>query len=89
MDVYRGIIKDVFKHNPETIFFVTEVEALAHFLCIKKMNRLIPLHGPVHDAVVVMLDFGGHTMVSYPPPIILGSPTDTFLQEYLHAQDCA
>ncbi|KAF7534339.1 hypothetical protein G7054_g6325 [Neopestalotiopsis clavispora] len=62
MDVYRGIIKDVFKHNPETIFFVTEVEALAHFLCIKKMNRLIPLHGPVHDAVVVMLDFGGHTM---------------------------
>ncbi|KAI4598338.1 hypothetical protein KJ359_003222 [Pestalotiopsis sp. 9143b] len=62
IELYRGIVADVFKHHPKDIFFVTEVEALARYLCTKKMKRLVQHQNDVHNAVVVVLDFGGHTM---------------------------
>ncbi|ETS85957.1 hypothetical protein PFICI_03982 [Pestalotiopsis fici W106-1] len=63
MDLYRGIVSDAFRHDPKSIYFVTEVEALAHFLFARKVNRLIPLEDSVQNAIVVILDFGGHTML--------------------------
>lgn len=73
MELYRGIVADVFMHLPEDIFFVTEVEALARYLCTKKMNRLVQHQNDVHNAVVVMLDFGGHTSKQF--PMLLSSPS--------------
>ncbi|KAI1859979.1 hypothetical protein JX265_009180 [Neoarthrinium moseri] len=64
MDLYRDIIAQVFKHDRSAIFFVTETEALAHFLCVKKLDRLVTHQGTVHHDVVLVLDFGGHNMVS-------------------------
>jgi hypothetical protein len=64
MDLYRRIIAQVFRHDPSAIFFVTETEALAHFLCVKKLDRLVERRNIIHHDVVLMLDFGGHNMVS-------------------------
>ncbi|KAK9780721.1 hypothetical protein SCAR479_01907 [Seiridium cardinale] len=64
MDIYRSIVVQVFSHDPDAIFFVTETEALAHFLCVKKLDRLVERRNTVHHAVVLVLDFGGHNMVS-------------------------
>lgn len=61
LELYRGIVADVFEHLPKDIFFVSEVEALARYLCTKKPKRLVQYQTDVHNAVVVMLDFGGHT----------------------------
>ncbi|KAK6085036.1 hypothetical protein SCUP515_00854 [Seiridium cupressi] len=62
MDIYRRIVVQVFSHDPDAIFFVTETEALAHFLCVKKLDRLVERRNTVHHAVVLVLDFGGHNM---------------------------
>ncbi|ORY68911.1 uncharacterized protein BCR38DRAFT_424659 [Pseudomassariella vexata] len=63
-DLYRGIVAEAFHHPSEDIFFITETEALAHFLCtdIDHRNHLVENRDHIHHDVVLVLDFGGHNM---------------------------
>ncbi|KAH6656599.1 hypothetical protein BKA67DRAFT_654926 [Truncatella angustata] len=72
MDLYRDIVVKAFRHDPSTIFFVTETEALAHFLCVKKLDRLVARPNIVHHDVVLVLDFGGHNMNTCTLNIVYG-----------------
>ncbi|KAI0123474.1 hypothetical protein BJ170DRAFT_109899 [Xylariales sp. AK1849] len=72
MDLYRDLVAQVFRHDSSAIFFVTETEALAHFLCVKKLDRLVVRQNTVHHDVVLMLDFGGHNMNTCTLNIVYG-----------------
>lgn len=63
--VYRDLVVEVFQHPPSEIHFHTESEALAHYLFRKHIDELN--EDGIVDAVL-LLDFGGHNMVSTQPP---------------------
>ncbi|RYP18208.1 hypothetical protein DL765_004065 [Monosporascus sp. GIB2] len=65
-DVYRDVIARaarVVNTSEIEIFFVTETQALAHFICSKYLEILIHPNG-VGSEVFLFLDFGGHNMNS-------------------------
>lgn len=60
-DVYRDIVASVFQHPLEAITFVTETEALVHYL-FKHCTRQLQLYRKNVENLFI-LDFGGHSMV--------------------------
>ncbi|RYP46636.1 hypothetical protein DL768_007181 [Monosporascus sp. mg162] len=66
-DVYRDVIARaarVLTTSAIEIFFVTETQALAHFICSKYLDILIPHPNRAGSEVFLFLDFGGHNMNS-------------------------
>lgn len=87
VDLYRRIVAQAFRHAPSAIHFVTETEALAHFLCVKKLDRLVALRNTVHHGVVLVLDFGGHNMVSLASLTRHTTLAESF-KEHLYIEHC-
>ncbi|RYO94230.1 hypothetical protein DL766_002260 [Monosporascus sp. MC13-8B] len=66
-DVYRDVISRaarVVNTSEIEIFFVTETQALAHFICGKYLEILIQHPNGAGSEVFLFLDFGGHNMNS-------------------------
>ncbi|RYP64029.1 hypothetical protein DL769_006809 [Monosporascus sp. CRB-8-3] len=66
-DVYRDIVARaarIVNTSAIEIFFVTETQALAHFICSKYLEILIRHPSRTGYEVFLFLDFGGHCMNS-------------------------
>ncbi|RYP61076.1 hypothetical protein DL770_009860 [Monosporascus sp. CRB-9-2] len=66
-DIYRDVIARaarVLNTSAIEIFFVTETQALAHFICSNYLDILIPHPNTAGSEVFLFLDFGGHNMNS-------------------------
>ncbi|RYP74988.1 hypothetical protein DL771_002636 [Monosporascus sp. 5C6A] len=66
-DVYRDVITRaarVVTTSAIEIFFVTETQALAHFICSKYLDILVRHPDRTWSEVFLFLDFGGHSMNS-------------------------
>jgi hypothetical protein len=62
-DEYRKIVQKAFSNFHGDIFFLTEAEALAHYLYRDHRAVLVPDPDDEHGNVVLIMDFGGHNMV--------------------------
>ncbi|EMR70232.1 hypothetical protein UCREL1_2735 [Eutypa lata UCREL1] len=63
-EIYRDIVQSVLPDNSIEMFFVTETEALAHFLCRNYRDLILKQPSPVGNDTILFLDFGGHSMNS-------------------------
>ncbi|KAI8945949.1 hypothetical protein F4801DRAFT_597202 [Xylaria longipes] len=65
-EVYRNLASEAFRFSPEKITFVTEAEALTHYICHDRPGILQPQHPDEsgNSRLILLLDFGGHNMNS-------------------------
>lgn len=73
-EIYRSLVESVLPDNSIEMFFVTETEALAHFLCRNYRDLILKQPSPVGNDTILFLDFGGHSMVSCIRQLISYSP---------------
>ncbi|RYC54792.1 hypothetical protein CHU98_g11416 [Xylaria longipes] len=66
-EVYRNLASEAFRFSPEKITFVTEAEALTHYICHDRPGILQPQHPDEsgNSRLILLLDFGGHNMWEY------------------------
>lgn len=61
-EVYRGLISEVFMLPLMDIYFITEIEAVTHYVCQQHSDVLFT--ADLHRQFVLFLDFGGHNAVN-------------------------
>ncbi|TGJ85641.1 hypothetical protein E0Z10_g3083 [Xylaria hypoxylon] len=74
-DLYRAMITKSFKYKGD-IFFLTEAEALAHYLYREHRPILVPAQDDDEGSIVLIMDFGGHNMNACVIHIAGGSDED-------------
>ncbi|KAI1429974.1 hypothetical protein F5Y12DRAFT_214812 [Xylaria sp. FL1777] len=86
-ELYREMIGKSFPKYQGDIFFLTEAEALAHFLYRSHREILVPTPGGKDGIIVLIIDFGGHNMNACIIDIAGGSEDDPGFYHLTKAQD--